>query len=160
MIMIGRYNFMQTFFEELDIHLDDSDSLNELPVTNLFLGNIWRLSALCEIKNFEHRRMNQEEDPFHDGEQNYHEEFYLNPVDFDQISARLKFAQEYFQKDNSKWGLGLTDLLWARTYTLKKRCMDNFNTACRYYKSALDTFQDIHHYRATYMTQKNLIELE
>jgi hypothetical protein len=86
MIMIGRYSFMQSFFEELEIFLDDGgESLNALPVSSLFLANIWRLSALCELKKFEHRRMYQDSG-CDDEVSNNVEGCFLNEVEFETIT--------------------------------------------------------------------------
>jgi hypothetical protein len=90
MIMIGRYSFMSNFFVELEIDLQyQEDSLNNLPVSNLFLANIWRLSALCELKKFEHRRMYQDCGMDEDDISNNADECFLNECEIDDITRRL-----------------------------------------------------------------------
>jgi len=52
MFILKRYNFFQMFIEKLGIQIDlDPSKINDLPASDNFKGNFWRLRAMYMIKN-------------------------------------------------------------------------------------------------------------
>ena len=72
------------------------------------------------------------------------------------MQARLEHALKFFKK--SQWGKGLTYNLMGRTYVYKSTY--DFNKAQDYFYKAIECFQKIDHYRGTYVTLKDLHDLQ
>ena len=60
------------------------------------------------------------------------------------------YAKQNYERENSKWGLGLTFNLLAKIKTHKKPYA--FKEVVNYYENAIQNFKDIEHWRGTYIT--------
>ena len=100
---------------------EDPESFNQLPVTNNFKGNFWRLAALFALKN---QKLTEERIKI--------------------VEKRLLQAKKYFELDNSQWGLGLTCNILGRIYSFKddklENTKENIRKSKQYYIQALDNF--------------------
>jgi len=81
----------------------DHESINDLPVSDNFKGNFWRLVALIQFRK----------------------------GDLTQIYAKLAQAKSYFEEEDSHWGLGLTYYLQARIKPTIKSCGKALEYFCK-----------------------------
>jgi len=103
MILVERYDFLDLLLEKLGHNIDEEpDSINGLPCSYNFLGNFWRLSAICYLKEARKKT--------HSG---------LTVRELEKTQKRLKHAIKNFEAGDDEWGLGLSHNLLGRVYTFK-----------------------------------------
>jgi hypothetical protein len=141
MLLVEKYDFLTILLSKSKIDLDKNpESLNGLPVSDNFKANIWRLAAIFLLKEAK-RRMKSS----------------ISSRDLICATKRLEFAEKFFEKDESDWGLGLTYTHLARICTFKNNL--KLNSAKIYFEKAIEKFKKIHHYRGTFLTLKDLHDL-
>lgn len=111
--------------------------LDDLPVSHIFKGNLWRLIALCGLLEAKKATSTL-----------------ISKVDLEKIENQLQVALTHFMEDESQWGLGLTYNLLGRVWSFRK--MFNFEKAKHYLDKALECFKSIDHCRGMYITLKDL----
>lgn len=147
MFLLKRYDFFQLFIAKLDIDIDqDPSKLNDLPVSDNFKGNFWRLRAMFMLKNL--RRLDDKQ---------------ISDYHFVRITKRLELAERHYLKDDSAWGLGLTYHLFARIHSPQEInsivTLENIQVSIDYYKKSLKWFLKCDHYRGLQMCCKSLYEI-
>jgi hypothetical protein len=74
-VINGTYDiFEETVLQSKGLSIDNPESINQLPVSAIFLSNFWRLTALCLFNKLKNQKV-----PFRQKE-------------FDTIESKLLFA--------------------------------------------------------------------
>jgi len=76
------------------------------------------------------------------------------------VKEKLEEAIKHFKKDDCNQGLGLTYNLMGRIHHSYKSIMHEVDLAREYYQKAIIEFKNCEHYRGSYVTLKDLYDLE
>jgi len=121
--------------------LKTTEDFSKLPVSANFLGNLWRLNALCKLQEAKKKSKNT-----------------ITKQELLAIKESLMQALTYFKKVDCKWGLGLTYNMLGRIHTYRN--IYDIQKTRIYFSEAMKCFILITHYRGTYMTLKSIHDLE